>query len=152
MDLIFKLKRVHPQPEFKGAGFPRDFGLFSKFEIPIKFQGQDGWQSVSYGFILDTGAYISYAPQSLLDILGLEQSFGGLVHGILQENKIKVKIARISFKIIDDQERESKPMNSWFAFYPFDSGPRLLGMKDLLEILGFSKKMNQDQLILSVPD
>ena len=152
MDLIFKLKKVYPHPEFKGTDFPRDFGLFSKFEIPIQFQGKDGWQSISYSFVLDTGAYISYAPQSLLEILGLQHSFEGMVYGILQEHKISVKIAKVIFKIIDEQEHESKPITSWFAFYPFDSGPRLLGMKDLLEVLGFTKEISNDQIILSVPD
>jgi len=152
MDLILKLKRVHPQPEFKGAGFPRDFGLFSRFEIPIIFHGKDEWQNVSHGFIFDTGAYISYAPRSRLDDIEVKHSFEGLVHGVIQENKIKVKIAQVSFKIIDEQEHESKPINSWFAFYPFDSGSRLLGMKGALENVGFSKNPNQDQLILSIPD
>jgi hypothetical protein len=63
MDLTFKLKRVHPQPEFKGKDFPEDFGTFSRFEIPIKFQAKKGWQNFTYGFIFDTGAYISYVIQ-----------------------------------------------------------------------------------------
>jgi hypothetical protein len=58
----------------------------------------------------------------------------------------------MSFKIVDEQDQESVSISAWFAFYPFESGPRLLGMKELLEGVGFSKAIDNESLILSVPD
>jgi predicted aspartyl protease len=150
--LIYKRKPVAPAQEFRGQGYPTDFGSFSRFEIPIKFQGNEGWSDFSYDFVFDTGAYISYAPQSILDALEIEPIFEGFVHGILQEHKVQVKVAEISIRLVDDRDNESSPIKCWFAFYQGDSGPRLLGMKSLLKEIGFSKPLHQDELILTVED
>jgi hypothetical protein len=148
MNLIYKIKTFQPRIEFQGKGFPQDFGNFSKFEIPVKFQGIN----LKYAFLFDTGAYISYAPQSILELLEIEPNFEGDVYGISAEYKIQTKIAKINFNISDDEGNESPTISSWFAFYPFDSGPRLLGMKTALESVGFLKEYNGEQLILSFPD
>ena len=56
----------------------------------------------------------------------------------------------MKFVIIDDEDRESKELESWFAFHPFEAGPYLFGMKDLFENIIKVKEMNSKQLTLKI--
>lgn len=41
-------------------------------------------------------------------------------------------------------------LSGWFAFHPFEHGPLLLGMKDIIENLNFSQIVNNNQLIFEI--
>ncbi len=152
MDLIFNRKEYIPPDEFFGD-FPKEkFGISSKFEIGIIFKNSDILDSIIHDFIFDTGAYISYAPDIILKRMSIDPRFEGVVYGIVskKERKVTTKVAEVKFILIDDNGQESKEIKAWFAFHPFKNGPYLLGMKDVIENLGIIKKIDKNQLILTL--
>ncbi|MBN2152029.1 MAG: hypothetical protein JW839_11315 [Candidatus Lokiarchaeota archaeon] len=129
----------------------RDFGLSSKYSITIRFKGEGGWDANTYGFIFDTGAFVSYAPDTILELLGARAEFESYVRGVApgDDCKVKVKFARIRFKMIDDKANESRELIAWFAFHAFKS-PLLLGMKDIIDRCGIVKLEKDDVITLRI--
>ena len=150
MDLVFKKRVYRPSPEFWGDfsrnEFRDHFGFSSTYLVNLEIKGN------VYGFTFDTGAFISYAPDFLLEHMGTEPSFEGYVRGATpkEECKIKVKVAKLSFRIQDDMGKESTQLSAWFAFHPFDRGPFLLGMKDVIEKMGLIMEWDEEKLILQI--
>jgi hypothetical protein len=134
MDLVFKKHDLIPLLESVPEHQRRSFGPSSKYSITLRFKGKDGWDTNTYGFHFDTGAFISYAPDSILEVLGISVEFESFVRGIAPGDacKIKVKFARASFKIVDDDAKESREVTAWFASHAFKS-PLLLGMKEVID-------------------
>lgn len=154
MDLIFRRKDYFPRKSFLNDYPAADFGQFSKFEVKIKFKNNSQWDLFSYDFLVDTGAYISVAPDFLMDRLNINLEFESSIFGIIlrEECKLDVKIGKADFKIIDENEKESQELSAWFAFHPLESGPFLFGMKNLLAEFGMFKEINDDSLVLKMYD
>ena len=154
MDLLFNKTSYNPSKEFRGD-LSRDifnnlFGFSSRFIARLLFKDLKTLFEAVYKFVIDTGAFVSYAPDLILEALEIEPGFEGYIRGAApqEECKIKIRVAKVPFKLIDDNNIESKELIGWFAFHSFDKGPFLLGMKDILEKCGILKKIDQDQLIL----
>ena len=156
MDLVFNKIPYTPSKEFWGElskdRFNDLFGHSSRFISHLLFKDETTPFEVMYKFVIDTGAFISYAPDFILDFLKIKPKFTGYIRGAApqEECKIQVKIAKIPFKLIDDNNKESAELEGWFAFHSFDRGPYLLGMKDILEKVDILKKFDKDQLILQL--
>ena len=156
MDLVFKRKGYQPASEFWGdlsiQEFHNTFGVSSTFIINLKLINPSKNEENIYSFTFDSGAFISYAPDFILEDFEIGYSFEGFVRSAMpkDECKIKVRMAKLSFKILDDNDQESNEITAWFAFHPFDRGPFLLGMKDVIEKIGFIKKLDEGVLILQI--
>ncbi len=156
MDLVFNKVFYTPPKEFWGS-FSKVhssdlFGHSSRFLARILFKEEASPFEAMYKFVIDSGAFISYAPDLILDSLKIKPEFTGFIRGPApqEECRIRVKVARVPFKLIDDNNIESTELKAWFAFHSFDKGPYLLGMKDILENVGISKKNNEEQLVLQI--
>jgi hypothetical protein len=151
MELVFKRRQVTPLLESVPEHQRRAFGSSSKYSITMRFKGSDGWDTNTYGFHFDTGAFISYAPDTILELLGARVEFESFVRGIAPGDacKVKVKFARVGFKMIDDNANESSELTAWFAFHGFKS-PLLLGMKDIIERSGIVKDETGETLTLRI--
>lgn len=152
MDLSFRLHSFIPPRRFFD-GFPEsEQWLSSRIKISLKFRAEDKWDKNSYRFLLDTGAYVSIAPDFILDNLNLKPNFVGFVHGIVdkEECEVKVKVAKICYKIIDDEGNESSELNSWFAFHSLHKGPLLFGMNGIFPRLGIIKKNDSNEIIIRI--
>ena len=153
MDLVFNRRRISPNALRNLSDEIRErFGQSTKYVVHLKFKKTDGWDIFRYPFIFDTGAVLSYAPISILEDLRIEPEFKLRVGGIHPDDRCKVitKVAKVSFKIIDDIDQESQELNAWFAFHPFTQRTCLLGMKDVLEIFNFQHKVEEDRLIITI--
>ena len=151
MDLVFKKRRLIPSTEVIPENQRSIFGLSSKYSITIRFKGKDEWDTNTYGFLFDTGAFISYAPDYILETLDIPVEFKGFVRVIAPSDacKVNVKFAKVYFKIIDDSGKESSGLSAWFAFHAFRS-PLLLGIKDIIERCGIAKKEKDDFISLKI--
>ena len=152
MDLTLNKRDYIPTEDFFGDFPKEEFGISSKFEVGVLFKKSDNFDRVIHDFVFDTGAFISYAPDTILERLNVTPRFEGLVYGIVakEECKVKTKVARMNFLLIDDNGKESKELQGWFAFHPFKNGPYLLGMKDIIENLGIIKQVKGDHMILQI--
>lgn len=156
MGLVFNKVSFTPSEEFRGGleeeEFNNLFGTSSRYIARIIFKDLKTPFEAVYKLIIDTGAFISYAPDFILESLDIKPEFEGYIRGAApqEECKIKVKVAKVPFRLIDDNKNESRELESWFAFHSFDRGPFLLGMKDILENYGILKGKNQDNLILEL--
>lgn len=152
MDLTFRLTHFTPPNSFFHT-FPEErHWLSARLKINLNFRKGNEWDKHVYRFIFDTGAYISIAPQILLDSLNIPVEFEGYLHGIVakDECKLKVKVCKLNFKIVDDDGIESNQLTSWFAFHSMPKGPFLFGMNSLVEKIGIVKKSDSNAIILRV--
>lgn len=155
MELIFNRKRFLATPEFRGSlskeEYLEKYGYSSKFEIALQFKPENQWDPIIYNFMIDTGAHISIAPDVLLKKFKIKSEFEGIVYGVAlkKECEVKIKMARISFRIIDDKGQESEAFHAWFGFHPYKA-PFLLGLKNILEDFGISKNYKDDKLVLKI--
>lgn len=137
MELIFKRSDYSPSKEFWGElskkQFAEEFGTSTRFIARLVFREADTPFEAVYKFIIDTGAFISFAPDVILDCLKIKPEFTGFIRGATPQDKCRVqlKVAKIPFQIIDDENRESHEMNGWFGFhstlpgrFQVDSTPR----------------------------
>jgi len=133
MELVFKRHQFYPSIESVPENKRKLFGLASKYIVKIKFKGKEAWDTNTYGFLSDSGAFVSYAPEALLESLDIPVEFESYIRGIAPNDacKVKVKFAKTLLKIIDDEGTESRELSAWFAFHPYKS-PLLLGMKDII--------------------
>ncbi len=153
MDLKFKLRSFQPPKDYFGDLPQSKYWLSSRFKVNIKFRRTSEWDVDLYKFIFDTGAYVSIAPDSLINHLGIEPLHTGQIHGIIEkkECRLDVKVAYIKFKLVDDEGKESNELEGWFAFHPLEKEPLLLGMNGILKKIGIFKKPNDNYVVLSVP-
>ena len=156
MDLIFNKVLYRSSKEFRGdlskESFNNFFGYSSRYFAHLLYTGIKTSFKPVYKFIIDTGAFISYAPDLILQFLERKPEFKGYIRGVAPQDdcRIRVKMLKLSFVLIDDYGNQSGKLMSWFALHPFDKGPFLLGMKNILESVGIHKELNQDHLILHI--
>lgn len=105
MELIFNRRIIRSQ-SLRGMSqeIKEKFGDSSKYVVHLKFRKVNEWDIFKYPFVFDTGAFLSYAPESILEDLNIEPEFELVVGGIQpnEECKVKTKVVKTSFKIIDD--------------------------------------------------
>ena len=150
MDLKFRFHSFSPPKRFFGSLPETRQWIATRIKVTLKFKKEEKWDQNSYRFILDTGAYVSIAPDYLLERLAIKPVFDGHIHGIIdkEECEIQVKVAYLDFKFIDDNGNESSEQKGWFAFHPMQNGPLLLGMNGIFQNLGISKKSGSNDFIL----
>ena len=150
MDLRFKIKNFSPPKDFFGDFPEENHWLSSRFKVNVKFKSIQDWDKNYNGFLFDTGAYVSIAPDYILEFLKIKPEYVGFVHGIIdkKECKMKTKVANITFKLIDNDGKESSELQGWFAFHSLNIGPLLLGMNGIFQKLGITKEPDSDQITL----
>jgi len=154
--LIFKRKNKNPERKIIDATSEKklEFGFTSEYEIQIILKQDSKWNKKFHlKCIFDTGADISFVPCRIKEKLKIPTEFKMPVKGISpsKDCKIIVDVGRLKFKIIDDTGSVSSAFDAWCGFYPFKKGPTLLGMKSVLDKIGFHQDPNDDKLILTVP-
>ncbi len=115
--------------------------------INLIFKKNSDWdERFPIKFKFDTGAFLSCAPKHLMEEFEIQTEFQMIIRGIQPEKKchITVEIGKMAFKIIDDNENE---FEAWFAFYPFEIGMYLLGMKGIIEDISFYQDPKEKVLI-----
>ncbi len=152
MDLRFKINYFMPSKQFFGNLSEEQHWHSSRIKVSINFRQLKDWDNNSYKFIFDTGAYVSIAPEYILDYLDVFPEFEGTIHGIIdkEEAKIKVKVAKVAFRFVDDFGQESPKLKGWFAFHSLNKGPLLLGMNGILNQIGLVKEPYTDEIIIKV--
>jgi len=153
MDLIFYRRSISPNAlQNLSSEIREKFGHSTKYVIHLKFKKRDGWDIFRYPFIFDTGAVLSYAPLSILEDLKIKPEFELSVGGINPDEKCRVitKVAKVSFKIMDDINQESQKLTAWFAFHPFTQQVCLLGMKNVLDSFNFRQNSKENKLIITI--
>lgn len=154
MDLRFRQEEeIISEDSFKNITTQKrkDFGNSSKYLINLIFKKNSDWdEQFPIKFKFDTGAFLSCAPKHIMEEFEIQTEFQMEIRGIQPEKKcrITVEIGKMAFKIIDDNENESKEFEAWFAFYPFEKGLSLLGMKGIIEDISFYQDPKEKVLIL----
>ena len=82
MELQFKIKHVYPPKSFLGDLSEDKHWKSPRVDVKVKFGIKKQWDNRTYTFILDTGAYVSYAPEIILERLGISYNYEGFVFGI----------------------------------------------------------------------
>ena len=81
MDLIFNKIPYTPSKDFWGAlskdRFNELFGHFSRFIARLLFKEETTPFEIVYKFVIDSGAFISYAPDLILNSLKIKPEFMG---------------------------------------------------------------------------
>jgi len=98
------------------------FGGSPVFWAGIVFKLNSEWDKYAEDFQIDTGAFISYAPQSIKNRYNIHTEFKLEVNGI-SENKdcaVITEVGFVPFKfLLDDGESLSDEFHAWFAFHPY---------------------------------
>ncbi len=152
MDLKFRFHSFTPPKRFFGT-LPEDKQwTASRIKVNLKFKKKEEWDHYSYRFILDTGAFVSIAPDYLLERLTIKPEFSGCIHGIIDKKgcEMKIKVAHLEFKFIDDDGNESSEQKGWFAFHSMKNAAFLLGMNGVFQDLGISKESGSKDVFLKV--
>ncbi len=154
MDLVFRQEEaIIKEDRFKDVTPQKrkEFGNSSKYRINLIFKKNSDWEEeFPVKFKFDTGAFLSFAPKKLMEDFSIPTEFSMEVTGIHPEKKCRVlvKIGKMLFKILDDNELESDEFEAWFAFHPFEKGMHLLGMKSIIEEIEFHQDPKRKILIL----
>ncbi|MFO8017460.1 MAG: hypothetical protein R6U96_02395 [Promethearchaeia archaeon] len=85
MDLTFKKSEYTPSREFWGDlsknRFEEIFGNSTRYIARLLFKTNDAPFEAIYKFVIDTGAFISYAPDMILKHLQINSEFTGYIRG-----------------------------------------------------------------------
>lgn len=150
MDLIFN-RKYFPANELSDEVKER-IGNFSRYIIHLKFKYDKIWDNFRYPFIFDTGAFISFAPEVLMEEFNIKPEFEWRLGGLHPDEKCKVttKVGRATFKIIDDRGFESREIEAWFAFHPLAEYISLLGMKNIINDLDIYQNTTTETLTIRI--
>jgi len=147
LNLIFQPTFSLPQ------SFPvQHFGYSSRFKVPLRFKNASTklWDTFLFDFIFDTGAEVSLAPEYLMTNYNYTPLCCGSIRGVIERGDCVAvtRLAWVSLKLVDIYNTESKEIYAKFSFCP-SSTIMIIGMKDLIENLGFHKEIRNGYLILT---
>ncbi len=91
MELRFK-KRIISSESLKNLSqeLKQKFGTSSKYVVHVQFKKAKNWDIFKYAFVFDTGAFLSYAPISIMEDLNVKPEFELIVGGINPSEACKV--------------------------------------------------------------
>ncbi len=118
--------------------------------IRFKNAGTGEWDTLYYDCIFDTGAEVSFVPDFIMKKCNYSSIYEGEMRGIVDtdECSVKVKLAWATIKLKDINGNESKEIRARVAFHQTPT-LFLIGMKNIIEMLGMHKQFSSDDLILT---